>query len=59
MGKVATNEKQTESGIVREFIGHISADTKPTISGEEGLKSLKVILAALKSAETGQIVRVK
>lgn len=59
MGKVATNDKQTESGIVRTFIHHIATNTKPSISGEEGLKSLKVILAALESAETGTIVRVQ
>ncbi|MFE5323215.1 Gfo/Idh/MocA family protein [Paenibacillus sp. NPDC056579] len=58
IGKVATNEKQTESGIVREFAGHITANTKPAISGEEGMKSLKIILAALESAETGRMVRI-
>lgn len=56
IGKVATNEKQTESGIVREFISHIEANTKPAISGTEGLRSLRVILAALESAETGRMV---
>lgn len=58
IGKVATNDKQTESGIIREFIGHLAAGTKPVISGEEGMKSLQVILAALKSAETGTMIRV-
>ncbi|WP_018132134.1 Gfo/Idh/MocA family protein [Effusibacillus pohliae] len=59
VGAVATNEKQTTSGVIDAFIEHILTGTRPAISGEEGYKSLKVILAALESAETGRIVRVE
>lgn len=57
-GKVATNAAQTESGVIRSFVDHILSGTDPAISGEEGMKSLKVILAALESSETGKIVRI-
>ncbi|MFC4769970.1 Gfo/Idh/MocA family protein [Effusibacillus consociatus] len=58
VGAVATNTAQTTSGIIDAFIDHILTGTQPAISGEEGYKSLKVILAALESAETKRIVRI-
>jgi predicted dehydrogenase len=59
VGQVATNDKQISSRIPETFISHIITNTQPSISGEEGYKSLKVILAALESAATGQIVKVE
>ncbi|MDF2960324.1 MAG: NADH-dependent dehydrogenase [Paenibacillus sp.] len=58
VGKVATNDMQTDSGTIRAFVDHIVCGTKLNISGEEGLKSLKVILAALESSLTGKIVKI-
>ncbi|MBP2000282.1 putative dehydrogenase [Paenibacillus shirakamiensis] len=57
VGAMATNEKQVPSGVIDEFITSIISKTPPTISGEEGLKSLKVILAAFESQETGRIIK--
>jgi UDP-N-acetylglucosamine 3-dehydrogenase len=57
VGAMATNEKQTHSGVVDAFVGHILAGTTPLVSGEEGLKSLQVILAAFESQATGSNVK--
>lgn len=60
LDKIQTNEKggQTNSYVIENFVDCIIHDTVPPISGEEGMKSLQVILAALESNETKQIVRV-
>ena len=56
VGQIATNEKQTHSGVIDEFITSILEGQKPRISGEEGLRSLQVILAAFESEATGKII---
>lgn len=53
-----TNERQTKSGVVDEFIDCILTNTPPRISGEEGLKTMKVVFACFESAKTGKIVRI-
>jgi len=56
--KIQTNEEggQSNSSIIDYFVTSILENTKPPIPGEEGLKSLEVILAAIESQETRQIV---
>lgn len=58
VGAMATNEKQTTSGVINEFVHHISTHTPPRISGEEGLRSLKIILAAFNSQASAKIEKV-
>lgn len=57
-GEISTNEKQVTSGVIERFVDCIVNDTVPAVSGEEGRASLKVILDAFKSQETGQFVKV-
>ncbi|QOS81222.1 Gfo/Idh/MocA family oxidoreductase [Paenibacillus sp. JNUCC31] len=57
VGAMATNEKQVPSGVIDAFVESIMTQTPPSISGEEGLRSLQVILAAFESEKTGQIVK--
>jgi UDP-N-acetylglucosamine 3-dehydrogenase len=61
VGAIATNEAggQTNSGVIDAFINSIVTKTPPSISGEEGLKSLQVILAALESAQSKKIASVQ
>lgn len=59
VGGISTNEKQLTSGVVDAFIDSIQTKTPPSISGEEGAKSLAVILAAMESQDSGAIVKVK
>lgn len=56
VGAIATNERQETSGIIDAFVESILTNTTPSISGEEGRKSLAVILAAFESQETGRII---
>lgn len=55
LGKIQTNgsEGQTNSGVIDHFIEGILSKKGPEINGMEGLKALKVIVAAIKSADTG------
>lgn len=41
--------------MIDHFLDSIINKKDPLITGEEGLKSLEVILGALRSSETGQI----
>ncbi|WP_339315926.1 Gfo/Idh/MocA family oxidoreductase [Paenibacillus sp. FSL R10-2734] len=56
VGAMATNEKQVPSGIMDAFVESIVTNTPPSISGEEGLKSLKVILATFESQDSKKVV---
>lgn len=58
VGAISTNEKQESSGVVDAFVGSIVSGQTPPIPGEEGRKSLKVILSAFESQETGRFVRI-
>lgn len=61
LGGIQSNEDggQTTSHVIDHFVESIRNDTKPLIDGREGKKSLQVILAALKSVETKQIISLK
>lgn len=61
LGGIQTNEDggQTTTHVIDHFVECIKKDAEPLINGEEGKKSLEVILAALESAETKKIVPVK
>jgi Predicted dehydrogenases and related proteins len=58
VGAISTNDKQESSGVIDAFLDSILTGSQPTIPGEEGRKSLNVILCAFKSQETGQFVKV-
>lgn len=58
VGKLATNEEQTGSGVSQMFIDAITTNTPPEIDGVEGYKSLDVILTAFDAHRTGQRTRV-
>ncbi|MGP4069277.1 Gfo/Idh/MocA family protein [Halobacillus sp. B29] len=57
LGKIQSNDEggQSNSHVVDHFVESIQNDTEPLITGEEGMKSLDVILGALRSGETRQI----
>ncbi|UOQ48465.1 Gfo/Idh/MocA family oxidoreductase [Gracilibacillus caseinilyticus] len=59
LGQIQTNDSggQASSGVVDHFIDSISHDKKPLIDGEEGLRSLKIILGALQSNQSKQMVQ--
>jgi predicted dehydrogenase len=57
VGAIATNASQTTSYVIDAFIDSILSNKEPLITGEEGLKSLNVILGAFESQATGRIVK--
>lgn len=61
LGKIQSNDEggQNNSHVIEKFVESILQDQEPPVSGEEGMKSLEVILAALQSNETKQIVKVR
>lgn len=58
VGEIATNEKQVTSHVSEKFVESIVNNRPPEISGEEGYKALKIILACLESNKSGQVVKV-
>jgi UDP-N-acetylglucosamine 3-dehydrogenase len=60
LGKIQSNAEggQNNSHVIEKFVESILHDHEPPVPGEEGMKSLEVILAALESNETKQIIRV-
>jgi UDP-N-acetylglucosamine 3-dehydrogenase len=58
LDKIQTNEEggQSTSHVINHFVDCIVENKEPLINGEEGMKSLQIILAALESKETKQIV---
>lgn len=58
VGAISTNEKQETSGVVNAFVSSILTKTPPAVTGEDGRKSLKVILSAFESQATGQFVKI-
>lgn len=60
LGKIQSNESggQTGSHVIDHFVNCIVKNEEPLPSGEEGMKSLLVILAALESNETKKITTV-
>jgi UDP-N-acetylglucosamine 3-dehydrogenase len=60
LGKIQSNDEggQNNSRVIEKFVESILHDQEPPVPGEEGKKSLEVILAALESNETKKIIRV-
>ncbi len=60
LGGIQTNDEggQKNSGVIDHFVNCILNDQEPAIPGSEGIKSLEVILAALESSKTKQIVKI-
>ncbi|MBA9025906.1 MULTISPECIES: Gfo/Idh/MocA family protein [Bacillaceae] len=58
LDKIQTNEEagQTNSHVIDHFVDCILENKEPLITGEEGLKSLKIILAAIESQKTKKII---
>jgi predicted dehydrogenase len=42
---------------VEEFISAVRDLRAPAVTGEDGLKAVEIVMAAYRSAETGQVVR--
>lgn len=58
LDRMQTNDQQTNSGIIDLWVDCLENKNPPEISGDDALKTMKVIFAAAKSAETGASVLV-
>ncbi|WP_163538027.1 Gfo/Idh/MocA family oxidoreductase [Gracilibacillus sp. YIM 98692] len=54
LGQIQSNDGggQTSTGVIDHFVDSVLNNSKPLIDGEEGYRSLKIILAALEANET-------
>lgn len=61
LGKIQSNDEggQENSHVVEHFTEAILKGEKPLVTGEEGMKSLEVILAALESSHSKKFVAVQ
>jgi len=57
VGKIQTNESQSNSGVIDAFLASIVNKTAPIVSGEDGYRGLQVVFAAIKASETGMTVK--
>lgn len=58
IGQIQTNDNQTSTGVIDEFVNSIINDTQPLITGEDGLASLKIVFALMESAEKKQSIKI-
>ena len=60
LGKIQSNDEggQQTTHVINHFVSAVVENKEPLITGEEGMKSLAVILAAIKSNETKTIAKV-
>jgi len=56
--KIQTNDNQTKSGVIDQFMNSLVTNTPPEISGEEALSAMKAVFASIQSSETGKSVKV-
>ena len=56
--KIQTNDSQTKSGVIDLFIESLESDKEPEISGEEVLKSMRVVFASIESSNNGQSIEI-
>lgn len=52
------NDGQTTSHVIDHFVNAIVNDTDVPVSGEEGMKSLQIVLAALESKDKKKVVKI-
>ena len=56
--QIQTNDNQTKSGIIDEFINSIVQKKAPSISGESVLTAMRAVFACLEASEQGRVVSV-
>ncbi|WP_409288130.1 Gfo/Idh/MocA family protein [Peribacillus sp. SCS-37] len=61
LGRIQSNEEggQSSSQVINKFVESIIENKEVPVSGEEGKRSLGIILAALESSQTKQVVSLK
>ena len=52
--RIQTNDKQTSTGIIDQFVQCITEDIEPQISGRDVLNAMKAVFASIRSSEEGK-----
>ena len=58
LGNIYTNDCQTDSKVIDAFVKCIIRGERPPVSGNDGLKALKVVLACIKSSSKGSTIKI-
>ncbi len=58
VGKIQTNQNQTKSGIIDEFVSSIVENREPLVTGVDGHNTIATILACYDSAKSGNWTKV-
>lgn len=59
VGAIQTNQNQTKSGVIDEFVDALREGREPIVTGIDGHNTLAVIQAAMRSAEAGTWVDIE
>lgn len=57
--KIQTNDNQTKSGVIDEFVDCLVNNKAPVISGESVLTAMRAVFASIQSSQTGRTVAVR
>ena len=56
--QIQTNDKQTKSGVIDEFVGAVLENRKSLVEGSDVLNAMRAVFASLASSEKGMTVAV-
>lgn len=56
--QIQTNDNQTSSGVIDQFMDCLVNGRMPEISGEEALSAMRAVFASIRSSETGRTIAV-
>lgn len=59
LDQIQTNDKQTSSGVIDQWVESLMNNKSPLVSGEEAMYAMKAIFAALESSKTGKEITIK
>lgn len=55
---IQTNDDQTESGVIAEFISALTAERQPIVAGNDVLATMRAVFASALSSETGKAIQI-
>jgi predicted dehydrogenase len=59
LDQIQTNDHQTKSGIIDEFVDSLVNGRDPSISGASVLPAMRAVFAGIESSESGRSVYIK
>ena len=58
IGRIQTNDRQTKSGVIDEFIDALEQNREPSVSGCDVLAAMRAVFAAATSSAEGRAVEI-